>query len=153
MYFMRSTRSFKFKLFNVGMGIFVVLKLLQIWQHRVRTKQPNLSRKGLLVPKTRTTMPVKEYAVERGRNFAFLASCNRGPGKAIFNYALRLKQVWDIDTLHICLGTSSSLQLIDQLRTHFGSQNVITLPPTVLATSGPDSGGTKGDRLVHCQGR
>ena len=43
---MRSTRSFKFKLFNVVMGIFVVLKLLHIRQHRVRTKQPNLSRKS-----------------------------------------------------------------------------------------------------------
>ena len=75
-YFMRSTRSFKFKLFNVVMGIFVVLKLLHIRQHRVRTKQPNLSRKGLLVPKTKTTKtakPVKEYDVERGRKFAFLA--------------------------------------------------------------------------------
>ena len=46
MYFMRSTRSFKFKLFNVVMGIFVVLKLLHIRQHRARTKQPNLSRKS-----------------------------------------------------------------------------------------------------------
>ena len=124
------------------MGIFVVLKLLHIRQHRVRTKQPNLSRKGLLVPKTKTTKtakPVKEYDVERGRKFAFLASCNRGTGKAVFNYALHLKQVWHIATLHICLGTSSSLQLIDQLRTHFGSQNVITLPPSVLATIGPSA--------------
>ena len=43
---MRSTRSFIFKLFNVVMGIFVVLKLLHIRQHRVITKQPNLSRKS-----------------------------------------------------------------------------------------------------------
>ena len=62
MYFMRSTRSFKFKLFNVGMGIgmgiFVVLKLLHIRQHRVRTKQPNLSRKSKNLRINPLTLPL-----------------------------------------------------------------------------------------------
>lgn len=103
------------------------------WLHRIPLAH------NVLAPNFRTSAPVNEYTVVPGRKFAFLASCNRGTGKAVLNYALHFKRVWHIETLHICLGTSSNPQLIDQLRDYFGIQNVITLSPSVLATSGPSA--------------